>query len=178
MLAALLVRLGHLRSGEEDDDLVDWTFASGAPFLRQANAVDVDVFGVEFFIRRQWEAFDLVGSYTYLDKDADYGSAIVDASFYALNFAKHRATLAARFRIGERVEIRWDNEYREQEKNPLRNSSASAFLVSLALAWEPRGGRGFGLAVTADNLTDDDYEQFPGTPAVGRQISLSAKYLW
>ena len=162
----------------EDDALVDWTFASGAPFLRQANAVDVDVFGVELFVRRQWEALDLVGSYTYLDKDADYGSAIVDASYYALNFAKHRATLAARYRFGERLELRWDNEYREQEKNPLRTSAASALLVSLALAWEPAGGRGFGLAVTADNLTDDDYEQFPGTPAVGRQISLSAKYLW
>ncbi len=162
----------------EDDDLVDWTYASGVPFARQANAVDIDVFGVELFIRRQWESLDLVGSYTYLDKDADYGSAVVDASFYALNFARHRATLAARYRFGERFELRWDNEYREQEKNPLRNSSASAFLVSLALAWEPRGGRGFGLAITADNVTDDDYEQFPGTPAIGRQISLSAKYLW
>ena len=32
--------------------------------------------------------------------------------------------------------------------------------------------------VTADNLTDDDYEQFPGTPAVGRQFSLRASYAW
>ena len=34
------------------------------------------------------------------------------------------------------------------------------------------------LALTADNLTDDDYQQFPGTPAVGRQVSLSARYQW
>ena len=162
----------------EDDDLVDWTFASGAPFARQANPVDIDVFGVELFLRRQWESLDLVGSYTYIDKDADYGSAIVDASFYALNFARHRATLAARWRIGERFELRWDNEYREQEENALRSSSASALLVSLAFGWEPPGGKGFGLTVTADNLTDEDFEPFPGTPAIGRQISLSAKYLW
>ena len=162
----------------EDDDLVDWTFASSAPFARQANPVDVDVFGVEAFLRRQWESFDLVGGYTYLDKDADYGSAVVDASFYALNFATHRATLAARYHFAERLELRWDNEYRQQRKNPLRGSSDKALHVSLALAWEPRADEGLGLAITADNLTDDDYEQFPGTPAVGRQISLSARYLW
>lgn len=162
----------------EDDDLVDWTFATDAPFARQANAVDIDVLGFELFARRHWESFDLVASYTYLDKDADYGSAVVDASFYALNFAIHRATLAARYRFNDRLELRLDNEYREQLDNPLRSSSDEALLVSLALAWEPAEGSGFGFAITADNLTDDSYEQFPGTPAVGRQVSLSAKYQW
>ena len=162
----------------QDDELVDWTFASVAPLARQANPVDLDVLGVEAFIRRRWRSLDLVGSYTYLDKDADYGAAVVDASFYALNFATHRATLAARYRFTDRIELRWDNEYREQRRNPLRGGSDEALLVSLALAWEPPDSRGFGLAITADNLTDDSYEQFPGTPAVGRQVSLSAKYLW
>jgi outer membrane cobalamin receptor len=162
----------------EDIDLVDWTFAIGAPFARQANAVDIDVLGVEFLIRRRWASVDIVGSYTYLEKDADYGSAVVDASFYALNFATHRATFALRYRVGQNFEVRWDNEYRNQRDNPLRGSSDEAFLSSLALAWEPPGGSGFGFALTADNLTDDNYEQFPGTPAVGRQISLSAKYQW
>ena len=161
-----------------DDDLVDWTFASGQPFVRQANAVDIDVFGVELFFRRRWDALDLVTSYTYLDKDADYGAAVVDASFYALNFATHRATLAARYRFNDNLELRWDNEYRKQRRNPLRGSSDEALLVSLAIAWEPPDGKGLGFAVTADNLTDDDYEQFPGTPAVGRHVSLSAKYAW
>ena len=59
---------------------------------------------------------------------------------------------------------------------PLRDGDDTAFLSSLALAWEP--GSGFGLALTADNLTDEEYQQFPGTPAVGRQVSLSAKYEW
>ncbi|NOR35563.1 MAG: TonB-dependent receptor, partial [Woeseiaceae bacterium] len=103
---------------------------------------------------------------------------VVDASFYGLNFATHRATLALRYRVGEHLEVRWDNEYRKQRDNPLRGSSDEAFLSSLALAWEPSNGSGFGFALTADNLTDDNYEQFPGTPAAGRQISLSAKYQW
>jgi hypothetical protein len=128
----------------EDKDLVDWTFAAGAPFARQANAVDIDVLG----------------------------------SFYALNFAKQRATLAAIFRFTDRLTLRVDNEYRKQQSNPLRASSDNAYLVSASLAWEPPAGRGFGIALTADNLTDDDYQQFPGTPAVGRQVSLSARYAW
>ena len=160
----------------EDDDLVDWTFSTGAPFARQANAVDIDVLGIELFARGRWENVDLIGSYTYLDKDADYGDTVVDASFYALNFATHRATLALRYRLLESVELRWDNEYRRQRGNPLRGSSDEAFLSSLAVAWEMQGG--FSLAVTADNLTDDDYQQFPGTPAVGRHVSLSAGYQW
>jgi hypothetical protein len=160
----------------EDDDLVDWTFATGAPFARQANAVDIDVAGVELFGRARWSNVDLIASYTYLDKDADYGSATVDASFYALNFATHRATAAMLYRFGRAFELRFDSEYRRQRNNPLRAGSDEALLASLSLAWEPQGG--FGVALTADNLTDDDYQQFPGTPAVGRQVSLSARYQW
>ena len=162
----------------KDDDLVDWTYDSGAPFARQANDVDIDVLGAALLFSRHWQAVDLVAGYTYLDKDADYGSASVDASFYALNFARHRATLAINYRIGRQLILRLDNEYREQESNPLRASADSAFLVSASLAWQPAGGRGFGVALVADNLGDDDFEQFPGTPAVGRQLSFNVRYDW
>lgn len=162
----------------QDDQLVDWTFATGSPFSRQANAVDLDVFGVEGLYGRAWGQLDINVGYTYLDKDSDYGSATVDASFYALNFARHRATLALRYRFNDRLQLGIDNEYRRQEDNPLRTTSAEAFMVSASLTWEPAGGSGLGVAITADNLTDDDYQQFPGTPAVGRQVSISARYLW
>lgn len=161
-----------------DDKLVDWTYASGQPFARQANPVDIDVLGAELLLTRNWDSFDLMAGFTYLDKDADYGSAIVDASFYALNFARYRVTLGMRYRFTEQLELRLDNEYRQQEGNPLRSSSDEAFLMSLALAWEAGGGHGFSVAITADNLTDDDYEPFPGTPGIGRQVSLSARYGW
>jgi hypothetical protein len=161
-----------------DDDLVDWTYESGAPFARQANAVDIDVLGIQLVYGKSWEVVDLVAGYSYLSKDEDYGSATVDASFYALNFAKHRATLALRIRFSDRLELRVDNEYREQQDNPLRASSDSAFITSASLVWQPPNGRGFGFALAADNLSDDDYEQFPGTPAVGQQVSLSARYDW
>ena len=162
----------------EDDDLVDWTFDAGAPFARQANPLDADVVGFEVLAGRRWDRLQLGGGYTYIDKDADFGAADVDASFYALNYARHRATLAAIWQLSDALDWRLDSEYRVQRDNPLRTTSGNALLVSASLAWEPPDGRGFGLALTADNLTGSEYQHFPGTPAVGRQVSLSARYAW
>ena len=161
-----------------DDDLVDWTYATGAPFTRQANAVDLDVIGLEAFFVRSWETIDLAVGYTALDKDADYGSAQVDASFYALNFAKHRATLAFTYRLSRGFELRIDNEYRAQEDNPLRVGDDSTYLASASLKWSSMGEHKFGAALVVDNATDSEYQPFPGTPASGRQVSLSASYTW
>ncbi len=161
-----------------DDKLVDWTYSTGAPFARQANAVDIDVIGLEAFFVRSWESIDLALGYTVLDKDADYGSTQVDASFYALNFAKHRATLAFAYRFAHGFELRLDNEYRSQEDNPLRVGDDTAYLASVALVWSPPGESGFGAALVVDNATDSTYQPFPGTPASGRQIGLSVSYIW
>lgn len=159
-----------------DDDLVDWTYATGAPFARQANPVDIDVVGVETFLTWRWPNLDLAAGYTYLDKDEDYGAALVDASFYALNFARHRATLALRYRFADSFELRFDNEYRRQEDNPLRVGDESTYLASVSLSWTGDGR--IGAMLIADNLTDSEYQPFPGTPAAGRQVSLSASYTW
>ena len=161
-----------------DDNLVDWTYATGAPFARQANAVDLDVIGLEAFFVRSWEAIDLAIGYSVLDKDSDYGSAQVDASFYALNFAKHRATLAFTYRLSRGFELRIDNEYRAQEDNPLRVGDDSTYLASASLKWSSTGEHKFGAALVVDNATDSEYQPFPGTPASGRQVSLSASYTW
>jgi hypothetical protein len=161
-----------------DEDLVDWTYATGAPFARQANPVDIDVFGLEAFFTRQWDSLDIAAGYTYLDKDADYGSALVDASFYALNFARHRATLALSYRFNGRFELHLDNEYRQQENNPLRVGDDTTFLASVSLVWNGAPANGFSLAFVADNLTDSEFQSFPGTPAAGRQLSVSATFSW
>jgi len=161
-----------------DDNLVDWTYFTGRPFSRQANPVDLDVLGMEFIFTRQWNALDITAGYTYLDKDADYGVFDVDASFYALNFARHRATLALRYELTAQLELRLDNEYRVQQENPLRTSGDTAYLASLALAWEPANINRLGFVLAADNLSDSNFQFFPGTPAVGRQLSLSVRYSW
>ena len=162
----------------EDRDLVDWTFTTGAPFARQANPVDLDVSGVELLGSLSLDKLRLAAGYTWLDKDSDYGDAAVDASYYALNFARHRATLALIYAPVDTVEIRLDNEYRVQEDNPLRASGDEAYFGSLALRWTPAAVGGVALALTVDNIADTDFESFPGTPAARRQYALSAAWRW
>jgi hypothetical protein len=164
----------------QDDDLIDWTYLTDALFARQANPVDLDVTGFEAFLTRGWDNLDLAVGYTWLDKDSDYGDAQVDASYYALNFARHRATLAVHYRFASRFELRLDNEYRRQEDNPPLRSPGdnTAFLVSASLQWNHAAAQGLSLAIVADNLTDDDFQMFPGTPAYGRQYSANATWRW
>ena len=161
-----------------DRDLVDWTYSSGAPFSRQANDVNINVLGAQLLFSESWNDLSITAAYNFLDKDSDYGGATVDASFYALNFARHRATLAVQYPITDDIELRLDNEYRLQESNPLRTSSAESYLASASLIWAPSGDRGFRFSSSVENLTDEDFQQFPGTPASGRQLSLNLHYDW
>lgn len=162
----------------KDDDLVDWTYLSGAPFVRQANAVDLDVVGVEALVTKQWTAADLAVGYAYLDKQADYGTAAVDASYYALNYARHRLTAALRYALNDRMTLLFDNELRQQASNPLRGNGTDAYVASLALEWQPRAVEGLGLSLIVDNLTNSNFQEFPGTPAVRRQASFRLRYGW
>jgi len=162
----------------EDSNLTDWTFAQGAPFARQANAVDLDVTGIELMGGLTRGALNLYAGYTWLDKSSDYGSATVDASYYALNYARHRATVSLIYTPIDTLELRLDNEYRVQEDNPLRQGDDNTYWGSVALRWLPAQVDGLLVQLTVDNLSDSDYQQFPGTPAVGRQTTLSAGYSW
>jgi len=161
-----------------DDDLVDWTFLAGAPFLRQANPVDIDVTGVEAFASWNSSALDIVAGFSWLDKDADYGSAQVDASFYALNYARERLTLALVYRPVSGIDIRFDGEYRRQQENPLRNGRSKAFISSLSIGWQPEFAGRTRISLVVDNLTDSNFEEFPGTPPMGRQLSLGIGTHW
>ena len=183
------LKLGYVRESDhwmaraslfyrEDDDLVDWTYLAGAPFVRQANPVDIDVTGFEGIAGWRSETLEITGSYTWIDKDANYGAAEVDASYYALNYAQHRFTLAAVWRPVRAWEIRLDNEYREHEANALRSSDDDAYLASLAVSWRPGAIPALSLNLVADNLTDSDFQEFPGTPPMGRQVSLGVGLAW
>jgi len=160
-----------------DDDLVDWTYKTGV-IARSANQVDIDTSGFELSVRRSWQRLDMMIGYTGLTKDSDYGSNAVDASFYALNFPKHRLTAAFTARLGAGFELRMDNELRLQQDNILRRSDDQAVITSLALAYRPMRNRDFVLSAQVDNLWDDDFEEVPGTPAGRRQASFAAVYSW
>jgi hypothetical protein len=161
-----------------DKRLVDWTFLTGAPFARQANPVDLDVFGIELLWDHRWSNVFWTAGYVYLDKDADYGTAAVDASFYALNYAKHRLATGLIYRANDRLEFRLDGELRKQEKNSLRSGNDEAFIASASIGWQFGVAQGFRLDLVIDNVTNSNFEEFPGTPAARRQISLQSRFSW
>jgi len=162
----------------QEGDLVDWTFARGVT-ARTANAVDLNVLGFEIVAARKTPRYDLVLGYTYLNKDADYGAANVDASFYALNFARHRVTAAAILRLGIGFELRLDNEYRAQEKNLLRIAGGNdAVLSAFGLYYLPPRWRGVEFSVLVDNVWDSDFQDVPAVPPARRQFSAGAALRW
>lgn len=162
----------------EDDQLVDWTYRSGV-VARTANAVDTRTTGFEVVVTRRTERIDVVASYAWLRKQSDYGSALIDASFYALNFPTHRLTLAAVWRIGGGFELRSDNEYRVQEPNPLRTiGGRHALLSSVGLYYLPPHARTWEFSVLADNLWNSDFQEVPAVVASRRQWAAGVTKRW
>ncbi|MBL4576694.1 MAG: TonB-dependent receptor [Opitutaceae bacterium] len=163
----------------KDDPMVDWTYSSSATFARSANEVDIDVVGFETVFVKQWDQVDIILGYTWLDKDSDYGDASVDASFYALNYAKHRFTAAVIWRVGEDFEIRSDNELRFQEENSLRTAGGDeAFISTIGLYYSLPKWPEIEVGLLVDNLWDEDFQEIPAVPASGRQVSAHLSYRW
>ncbi|HEY4302781.1 MAG TPA: TonB-dependent receptor [Candidatus Didemnitutus sp.] len=161
-----------------DNDLVDWTYQNGVT-ARAANAVDIDTAGLELIASRHAGPLDLVFGCTLLTKNANYGSATVDASFYALNYPKVRLTAAITWRLGGGFELRSDNQFRVEEPNALRTVGGNqAVLSSLGLYYLPPRLRGWEFAVQADNLWDSDFEEVPSVPGSGRMVGGSVTRRW
>lgn len=160
-----------------DDSLVDWTFRRGVT-ARAANPVDIDTSGFEAVARHSWTACDLVLGYTCLTKDADYRGAVVDASFYALNYARHRFTAAVVTRIGRNWEVRLDNVARVQADNLLRQVGGDETLTTtLGVIYRVPGER-LELSLQADNLWNSNFQEVPGVPAARRLVSGGIAYSW
>jgi vitamin B12 transporter len=161
-----------------DDELVDWTFRSGF-FARSAAAVDLETSGVEFLASRGGEHWDVVLGYSWLEKSADYGVATVDGSFYALNFPTHRLTAALVWRATDSLDVRFDNEFRVQEPNPLRrNATDETWLSTIGVYWRTPWAKNLQLSLQADNLWDADFEEIPAVPAAPRMIAIGARWHW
>ena len=162
----------------EDVNLVDWTFRQGVT-ARSANAVNINTTGAELVVRRSWVGWDLVFGYTVLTKDPDYHGALVDASFYALNYARHRLTAAIVMRVNNEIEIRMDNAARIQAANLLRTIGGNdAIISSLSITYRPAAWRRTTFTVQADNLWNSSFQEVPATPASRRQLSAGVAYAW
>lgn len=160
-----------------DRGLVDWTFRRGVT-ARSANAVDIDTLGFEAVLVRRWTRGRAVLGYSWLEKDADYRGLPVDASFYALNFPRHRATLAVVWEPVSWIEVRIDNEFRVQEPNSLRAGDDHAFISTAGVHFFPSKARRLEVSLLVDNLWDDDFEEIPAVPAARRQVAASCTLRW
>lgn len=161
-----------------DDNLVDWVFNDALRTARIALPIDIETFGVELIATKQVGDFEFITSYTYLDKDEDYRTAAVDASFYALNYAKHRVTLGGIWRPFDWVELRIDNEWRSQEENELRNSDDEAIYTHIGVSFYPPQFEDLEIFFAGENIWEEDFEDVPGTPGRGDQYSAGVRYSW
>ena len=122
---------------------------------------------------------DLVVGYTVLSKSPDYRGATVDASFYALNFARQRLTAAVVVRLTREFTVRFDNAARIQADNLLRVTGGDeAVISSLGLSYRPAALPGAEFSIQADNLWNSAFQEVPAVPAAGRQLSVGAGYSW
>jgi hypothetical protein len=162
----------------QDDDLTDWTYSLSSTSARSANPVDIDTLGLELLAVKRFEHAEIITSYTFFDKSENYGTADIDASFYALNYPDHRVTLGLIWHPTDIVEVRVDNEWRKQEENILRNDDDDALFTHLTVKISPTQFDGLDIVLAADNLWDESFEEVPGTPGRGEQYTLSATYHW
>ncbi len=161
-----------------DRALVDWTFLRGVT-ARSANPIDVDTIGFESVARRSWRAIDVVLGYTVLAKDPEYRGAAVDASFYALNYARQRLTAALTLRLGHGFEVRLDNVARIQASNVLRTVGGDeAVLSTAALAFRPARWRRVELTAQIGNIWNSRFQEVPAVPASPRTWSVGATVVW
>ena len=162
----------------QDDDLTDWTYSLSSTSARSANPVDIETLGLELLAIKRLDNTEIITSYTFLKKSEDYGTADIDASFYALNYPDHRVTLGIIWRPMDMVEVRVDNEWRKQEENTLRNGDDDALFTHLTLKISPSQFKGLDIMLAADNPWDESFEEVPGTPGRGEQYTISATYHW
>jgi vitamin B12 transporter len=161
-----------------DDDLVDWIYEEGSPNARTAAAVDIKCWGAEVTVNKKWKNLYLGIGYAWLKKSYDYQKAGVDASFYALNFPRHRLTATLTWKFLDIFELRSGNECRVQEENELRAGRDEACLTYFELVCLPRFLPGLSLSLTADNPFKVNFQEIPGVPGPGRQLTFSAAYIW
>ena len=159
-----------------DDNLVDWAYVGRG--ARSAENVDIETLGFEIFAAREWNQFKTIASYTYLEKDENYGNLVIDGSFYALNYPEHRATLGIIWDPVDTIQIRIDNEWREQRENPLRAGPDNSTYSHLAASYYPSQFDDLEIFMAYDKPWDEDFQDVPGTPGRGDQFSLGLTYSW
>ena len=163
-----------------DDNLTDWIYNADIQSARLARAIDVETYGIEIIASKSWNTIEAITSYNYLEKDISFGlqPIVLNKSFYAGNYAKHRFTLGAIWSPSDTIEVRIDNEWRQNQENSLRLGSDSALFTHIGLSIYPPQFENLELFFAIDNAWDDDFQDVPGTPGRGEQYSVGTTLRW
>ena len=164
-----------------DPNLVDWVYSTSSPDARAAKHVDIETLGFEVIGSRKWENLEAILSYSYLRKKENYNDSTIDGSYYALNFPKNRITLGLVWNPFELLQIRIDNEWREQRENFMRQQDGSpkeSTYSHIAASYYPAQIEDLELFIAYDKPWDEDFQDIPGTPGRGDQFSLGGTYSW
>lgn len=162
----------------EDIGLVDWVYSSDTPSSRQASPVDMTVKGLEGLLRWELDSTALELGFSLLDKDEDYRNSMIDASYYALNYARQRLLATLEQQLMEGLVLRVEGEYREHPDNALRTGGDEALILNMELIWQDFLSEGWALAIRGTNLGEEDFQSIPGTPAPAREGAMTLSYRW
>ena len=140
--------------------------------------MDTKTFGFELIASRQWKNLELITSYSYLKKKEDYKKPDFVGSFYALNFPEHRVTAGFIWDPIDVLQIRVDNEWRQQRENEIRTGPDSTLNSYFAASYFPSQINDLEIFMAYDKPWDEDFQDVPGTPGRGDQFSLGFTYSW
>ena len=76
------------------------------------------------------------------------------------------------------LQIRVDNEWRDQHDNSLRKGPNESLYSHLAAGYYPANFNDLEVFFAYDKPWDEDFQDIPGTPGRGDQFSLGATYSW
>lgn len=161
-----------------DRDLVDWVYDSASPSARQAAAMNLTVRGLETSLGMVKGPYRIEAAYAWLEKDPVYRSEAGDASFYALNHARHRVLLSIERKFARNFRMRLEGEYRRHPDNLLRAGGDQARYLHLFAIWEGFPAEGWSLEGRLENLTREDFQPLPGTPGPGRTGWVTLRATW
>ena len=163
----------HRRS----ENTVDWVRLTPESVRFEATDLgEVDTLGVELSVDAALrEELDLTAAYAWLDKDE---ALEVYAGRYALDYARHRVTLAGVWRVCEGLEVVGTQTLRWQRENPLRRSDDFGADGALAVHAAVPAVEALVVTLAVENLWDDDFEVYAGQRVAGRRFSGGVTLDW
>lgn len=157
---------------------VDWTKAESISDKWVAtNLGTTNVKGAEIILSGHLgKNLSFNSGYTFIDKDINNMSDYF-AGRYVLDYAKHNMFIAINTAFSI-FQISLSHKWYYQTNNPIRKSNRTYNLMSLGIESYPFANKNTVIALSCENLLNDDFEIYAGQKSAKRRISIALKHLW